>query len=171
MSDRDLQIAIQLGPDSPWADDFFPADLPKEWRPVYLGNELRCVLTSASYLANADEEELDSWLEATEAGLTTLFDDDPERLPAALQNAGLMRMTWDEQSWESTFTQVGETIDDATVVMMIQADTAPDPKQARDWIETALESEASASIVLVFTGPAAIQAAQQAQTVAGFMDW
>ncbi|MCP5143126.1 MAG: hypothetical protein H6980_12335 [Gammaproteobacteria bacterium] len=171
MSKRDLKIAVRFSPDCAWADDFFPPDMPESWRPVYLGNELRCALTSAAYLADVDAEELAAWREAIEAGLTLLFDDDPDLLPAALHEAGAQRMTWDEHSWEETFAQIGETIDDATVVVLIDAEAAPDPKQTREWIETALEYEGSAHIVIVFDGPAAMQAAKQAQTVSGFMDW
>ncbi|MCB1733665.1 MAG: hypothetical protein H6981_01415 [Gammaproteobacteria bacterium] len=171
MSERTLWIALHVHADAAWQDDFYPSDLPDAWRPIYLGNEVRCVLTAARHLADTGDEHIEAWVEALEAGLQTLIDDDPDALPEALTVDDVVPLIWDEIPRLSLFARTGHSAGSGLVVASVITEEAPHPAELRRWIEAALEIDKSASIVLLFDGRAAVQAAQQARTIATFMGW
>jgi hypothetical protein len=52
---------------SAWDERFYPEDLPEDWRLGYYSNEFPVVLLPASRLAEAGPDEVEEWLEETNA--------------------------------------------------------------------------------------------------------
>ncbi len=51
-----------VGWDHPaWVTDYYPADLPEDWRLAYYGNEFRCVLVPAEAVDRAGVETVSRW--------------------------------------------------------------------------------------------------------------
>lgn len=68
MSDLVLEI-VTRGWDLPgWADDFYPLDLPPEWRLTYFSNEFPAVLVPASVWRGADAGQLRAWVDDVNSG-------------------------------------------------------------------------------------------------------
>lgn len=172
MSHRQLWIAAHVRPDAPWQQNFYPDDLPPEWRPIYLGNELPCVLLSGSNGEDNGPETLDGWLDAFETGLRAIVTEDANLADLAIPDEALLaKIAWDPVTANPLFKRTGRSPDTNLIAVLVDVDDIPDPARTRKLIETTLEIEPNASIALVFDGPAAMQHAQQARTVAAFMGW
>ncbi|MBD3669396.1 MAG: hypothetical protein HUJ29_01375 [Gammaproteobacteria bacterium] len=67
MSSHDYSVLVGAsGWEFPaWEDRLYPEDLPEDWRITYYSNEFSVVLLPLSRLAEADEEEVETWVEDT----------------------------------------------------------------------------------------------------------
>lgn len=165
----ELLIAVRYQTQSAWAAGFFPPDLPPAWQPIYLGNEIRAVLTRAEELnAASDEERRDAWLEAIEAGLKVFLEPSSVPLAEAFHDAAIQRIEWDAES-SSLFTDRGRA--DGLQLLLLDTAQAPEPARTRSYLDAALEIDAATTIVLTFDGIAGLDTARQARTLATFMGW
>lgn len=53
-----------------WHGDFYPDDLPEDWRLAYYGNEFRAVVVPAAYWETVDSVEVERWVEDTREQFT-----------------------------------------------------------------------------------------------------
>jgi len=49
-----------------WQGEYYPPDLPEDWRLSYYSNEFRAVVVPADYWPTVDEAEVERWIEDTD---------------------------------------------------------------------------------------------------------
>ena len=73
MSEHVVLIGARGWQHNDWIGEFYPDDLPDDWRLGYYGNEYPVVMVPASYLS-ADESEYEQWLEESDDSLRMIVE-------------------------------------------------------------------------------------------------
>lgn len=89
-----------------WETQFYPDDLPSDWKLGFYANEFRCVLVPAEEWINADDAVLEQWADDVDADFSLFFElpDTPQLLPEGLESlgsvlTGFVASTKAEQIW------------------------------------------------------------------------
>ncbi len=84
-----------------WGRDFYPADMPQEWRLTFYNTQFQCVFVPADRWRGATEKELKQWAEDTHDQFLFLLEaEQGAAVPEALQDRALCisaldaRITW-----------------------------------------------------------------------------
>ena len=91
IDERRLGVGLAGWRDAPWAEHYFPPDLPQDWRLAYYANEHDCALLEEDDWATADPADWAEWVDAVGEGFRFYLaaeSVDPARLDALAEAFG-----------------------------------------------------------------------------------
>lgn len=176
MAAVELLIGVYGWEGRDWGSDYYPEDLPVEWRLDYCANALRLLVVPEQQLAAADCDDVAEWSEAADEGLVLLFETKPRHLEicdnvdggvfgllAPMASDGLSGGEW---RWRVLNSVKGAP---SRVAFSCFAQT-PSPAELRRKIDQLVaESPEGESIAWVLDGKAAMVAAEQARVLVEMM--
>ncbi|MGB1109089.1 MAG: hypothetical protein ACPG4N_01965 [Gammaproteobacteria bacterium] len=167
MSNRELIVGLKGLRDPSWGEEFFPDDLPEDWRFSFVTNEVRALLLDEDDVS-VIPEDFEDWSDEIEEGFHLLHT--PHSI---LRDMGEYLKSEGGEPLELEGLASCWATDQAVPgarVALIHLDDEPSPATLRAWVEAFMaDSPDEPTLFMIFDGPPAAKAVREARVLVELM--